>query len=273
MFCECNDNTKAVSTKNILSRRDIVLGLATGSVALVTSCSTNSETGRQQIAFVSDSQLSQLSISAWQEMKTKLPISKDAKYRSRVVNVGSKVAAISNIQNAAWEYEVFDSPQVNAFVLPGGKVGVYKGLLDLTENDDQLACVLGHETGHVSGRHASERMSRGLLAQGALTVAQVGVARTSVSAGAQKDIMTALGLGVQYGIVLPFSRDQELEADIIGLKYMQRAGYDPRQSINLWQRMAKSSSGKPPEWLSTHPSEQTRIQRLSEELKKMGYAV
>lgn len=272
MSCLCQ-NHKKIELHAPLSRRDMVMGLATGTLVLVSGCATNPETGRQQINLVSDSQLLSLSLSAWNDVKSKTPISKDTRAKARVAEIGSRIAGVSHIQNAEWEYEVFDSPQVNAFVLPGGKVGVYKGLIDLVENDAQLACVVGHETGHVSGRHASERLSRGVLAQAGMAVAQAGASKTALSTGAQRDLMTALGLGIQYGVILPFSRDQELEADILGLRYMRDAGYDPRQSLNLWQKMAAASQNKPPEWLSTHPSEATRISRLSDELRRMGYQV
>lgn len=275
MTCSCglNHHEKPEDARNGLSRREMVMGLATGSLVLVSGCATNAETGRSQLMLVDDAQLVQLSASAWTDVKQKTPAVKDQKMINRVTKVGQKIAAVSNIQNAQWEYQVFDDKTINAFVLPGGKVGVYKGLLDLVENDDQLACVLGHETGHVSGRHAAERMSQTVAAQIGMGVAQIGLGQTKLSAGAQQDIAQALGLGVQYGVLMPFSRSQESEADIIGLRYMKNAGYDPRQSIRLWQRMAEANKNKPPEFLSTHPSEETRIARLTEELRKMGYTV
>lgn len=272
MVCNCHPNSQNAPIKE-LSKRDIVLGLASGSLVLVTGCQTNDITGRQQIAFVSDNELATMSLSAWSELKAKTKVTTDANARARVANVGSKIAKASAIPNAQWEYEVFDTPDVNAFVLPGGKVGVYQGLLNLVQNDAQLACVLGHEAGHVSGRHASERYSQAILAQVGMVAAQVGATRIPVSSQAQKDIVTALGIGVQYGILLPYSRKHELEADLIGLKYMINAGYDPRESVKLWQRMAASAKNKPPEFLSTHPSEETRIARLTDELRKLGYQV
>lgn len=269
MNCLCHNHQEIKS----LSRRDIALGLASGSLVLVSACSTNSETGRKQIAFVPDGELAALSLSAWNDLKSKTKISTDKNAKARVANIGGRLAQFVNTPNAQWEYEVFDTPEVNAFVLPGGKVGVYRGLLDLVQNDAQLACVLSHECSHVSARHASERMSQGVLAQLAILGAQVGAQKIPVSAGAQKDIVQALGLGVQYGVLLPFSRKQELEADILGLKYMKSAGFDPRESVKLWERMAAAQKSKPPEFLSTHPSEETRIKRLKEELVKMGYQV
>ena len=253
MNCLCHKDTPKT-----LSRRDIALGLASGSLVLVSGCETNSETGRQQLAFISDSQLASLSLSAWNDLKSKTKVSTDAKHNSRVSLVGQKIAGVVNIPNPTWEYAVFDTDEVNAFVMPGGKVGVYRGLLDLVQNDAQLATVLGHESAHVTARHASERMSQSVVAQLGLTVAQVGATKVPVSAAAQKDIVSALGLGIQYGVLLPFSRNQESEADILGLKYMQKAGYDPRESVKLWERMAANQKTRPPEFLSTHPSEETQ---------------
>jgi predicted Zn-dependent protease len=269
MPCSCHTHNPSRE----LSRRDVALGLATGSLLLVSGCATNPETGRSQLAFVPDSQLASLSLSAWNDLKSKTKVSTDTKAKARVSQIGSKIAQVSSIKNAQWEYEVFDTADVNAFVLPGGKVGVYRGLLDLVQNDAQLACVLGHETGHVSGRHASERMSQGVVAQLGMAAAQAGATKVAVSPEAQKDIVTALGIGIQYGVLLPFNRNQEMEADIIGLKYMKNAGYDPRESVKLWERMAAANKTRPPEFLSTHPSEETRIKRLKEELTKMGYQV
>lgn len=269
MNCKCHE----IHNKKTLSRRDIAIALATGSIAFVTGCETNSETGRSQLAFIPDGQLASLSISAWNDVKAKTKILTDTNARNRVASIGGKIAKIVNIPNATWEYEVFDTLEINAFVLPGGKVGVYSGLLDLVQNDAQLACVLGHETGHITGRHASERMSQGLVAQLGLSAAQKGALKVAISPEAQKDFITALGLGVQYGVLMPFSRNQETEADILGLHYMKSAGYDPRESIKLWERMAEAQKMHVPEFLSTHPSEETRISRLKAELVKMGYQV
>lgn len=269
MNCACHK----IHDKKTLSRRDIAIGLATGSLALVTGCETNSETGRSQLAFIPDGQLAALSLSAWNDVKAKTKISTDTNARNRVASIGGKIAKIVNIPNATWEYEVFDTAEINAFVLPGGKVGVYRGLLDLVQNDAQLACVLGHETGHVTGRHASERMSQGVVAQLGMSAAQIGASKVAINPEAQKDLVTALGLGVQYGVLMPFSRNQESEADILGLHYMKNAGYDPRESIKLWERMAAAQKTRIPEFLSTHPSEETRIARLKAELVKMGYQV
>lgn len=262
-----------IDDKKSLSRRDIAIGLAAGTIALVTGCETNSVTARSQLAFISDAQLAALSLSVWNDIKIKTKISTDNDARNRVASIGGKIAKIVNIPNANWEYEVFDTSEINVFVLPGGKVGVYRGLLDLVQNDAQLACVLGHETAHVTGRHANERMSQVVVAEVGMNASQIGATKFAISPKAKKNLVTALGLGVQYGVLMPFSCNQEIEADILGLLYMKNAGYDPRESIKLWERMRIAQNISVPEFLSTHPSEETRIARLKSELVKMGYQV
>jgi len=160
---------------------------------------------------------------------------------------------------ANWETIVFDSDTVNAFAMPGGKVGVYTGLIDLTENQDQLAAVLGHEIGHVMAHHAAERLSTAQMTVLAMTAAGVALSRNQD----QAIIMAALGIGAQIGIQLPFSRVHESEADQIGEELMAKAGFDPAQSIRLWELMEKGGGARPPELLSTHPDPMNRAQRLN----------
>lgn len=157
---------------------------------------------------------------------------------------------------------VFDSDQVNAFALPGGKIGVYTGLLNVAVNQDQLATVIGHEVAHVLADHSNERLSQSQLANTGLSITSVALGSSEYKQY-QGMTMAALGLGVQYGVILPYGRTQESEADIVGLEYMAKAGFDPNQSVDLWKNMAKASGGnQPPELLSTHPSHSTRIKDL-----------
>lgn len=270
MDCACHK----IDDKKSLSRRDIAIGLAASSIAIVTGCETNSKTGRRsQIAFIPDAQLAALSISVWNDIKIKTKISTDNNARNRVASIGGKITKVVNIPYANWEYEVFDTPEINAFVLPGGKVGVYRGLLNLVQNDAQLACVLGHEIAHVTSKHASERMSQVMDTQIGMNAIQTGVTKFAISPEAQKNLVTTLGLGVQYGILMPFSRNHEAEADILGLHYMKKAGYDPRESIKLWERMQIVQKTSATEFILSHPNEETRIARLKSELVKMGYRV
>jgi predicted Zn-dependent protease len=164
----------------------------------------------------------------------------------------------------AWEVVVFDSKQVNAFALPGGKIGVYTGILNVTENQDQLGAIIGHEVGHVIEHHSNERLSASKISNIGLAVGTVAVGASDVE---NKDLWVAgLGIGVQYGLIMPYSRSHESEADIIGQDLMARSGFNPKASIKLWQNMAKLSKGAPPEFMSTHPSNATRIKQLTEHL-------
>jgi predicted Zn-dependent protease len=176
--------------------------------------------------------------------------------------VGRRIVNAAGRGGQSWEFVLFDSPELNAFVLPGGQVGFYRGLYEICERDDWIATVLGHEVGHVTGRHAAERYSREAATQTALQVA-----------GAQINsqlAIAALGLGAQVGLSLPFSREQESEADILGLNYMHAAGYDPRQAIPLWQRMSQSGA-RQPEFLSTHPDPANRIERIRAYINQQGW--
>jgi predicted Zn-dependent protease len=249
--------------------------LATGSLVLLApACETNELTGRQQfIGLASEQQLVQLSFSAWEEQKAKTPISRDPALNARLQRVGQRIAAAAGRQNQNWEFVVFDSPEKNAFVLPGNKVGFYKGLMQIADSDDQIAAVMGHEVGHVTGRHALERFSQG-------TAAQLGLAVGGAVAGSAIEnqqirtlTLAAVGLGVQVGVLLPFSRLQESEADRIGVDYMQAAGYDVRQSITFWQRMNQQGGSRPPQWLSTHPDPVERMNSLRAYINARGYAV
>jgi predicted Zn-dependent protease len=164
--------------------------------------------------------------------------------------------------SAAWEVVVFEDKAANAFALPGGKIGVYTGLLQVAKTQDQLAAVIGHEVAHVTARHANERVSTAFAAQAGLNIVDAIYGGTS----AGRNAMALLGLGTQVGILMPFGRAQESEADLIGLDNMARAGFDPRESITLWQNMAKAGGGAPPEFLSTHPSHGTRVEDLNKRM-------
>lgn len=256
-----------------LNRRDLVRGLAAGTIAVyaapLVGCAYNEELGRNQLMLVDDSQLAQLSLSAWADTLKKEKQVTDKAVVGRVRGVGDRIAKAAGRDNSTWEYAVFDDKQLNAFVLPGGKVGVYKGLLDLVKNDDQLATVIGHETGHVTARHGAERYSQSAAAGIGMTVAQVALDQGDVDH--RKEIAAVLGAGVTFGLILPYSRKHELEADRIGVDYMAKAGYRTRESVELWKLMSKAGGNKPPEFMSTHPSDSTRIAMLEQHILRMGY--
>ena len=180
---------------------------------------------------------------------------------SRLANATGKVGA-----DFDWQVSLIRSPQVNAFCLPGGKIVVYTGILPITQNEPALATVLGHEMAHATSRHGSQRVLEQSLAQTALT--GVAMSLSDMDYDKQRAVMGALGAGTQFGVLMPFSRKHESEADAIGLLYMGRAGYDPRESIRFWQRMENVGGPQPPEFLSSHPSHGTRIQQLEAEMPK-----
>lgn len=235
--------------------------LAVALMTLVVGCKT-SPTGRTQVALYSDSQMSQMGVASFEQMKTQQKVSKDSRVNNYVRCIAKDVIAVLPPKYAKqqWEVVVFDDPSANAFALPGGKIGVHTGLLKVAKNQDQLASVLGHEVGHVIAEHSNERVSRSTLLS---TGMQIGAAAMQMkNVQYRNEIMQLLGLGAQFGLVLPFSRTHESEADLIGLDLMAKAGFDPQESVSLWHNMAEAGSGKTPEFMSTHPSPANRIEQL-----------
>jgi metalloendopeptidase OMA1, mitochondrial len=244
--------------------RPVILTLSTITLAVVIiSCTTVPETGRRQLNFMSPQAEMQLGFSEFEKMKKDTPISKDAKLNDMVTRVGQRIAAVANLPDAQWEFVVFDSKEANAFCLPGGKVGIYTGILPITKDEAGLATVIGHEVAHAVARHGGERISRAMAAQ--MVGQAVGTATADSKYAAA--IQVAYGLGTQVGVELPHSRSQESEADRIGLIYMARAGYDPEAAVGFWQRFgeynAKAGSATPA-FLRTHPTDETRVKQLKE---------
>lgn len=237
-------------------RKLIILLLA----AMLTACAV-SPTGRHQLSLFPEQKIDQLGVQSYQKIKQETPASNNRALNNYVACVAH---AITAQVGGEWEVTLFQSDQVNAFALPGNKIGVYTGLLKVTQNQGQLAAVLGHEVGHVLAHHGNARMSTQFATQTAVQLASA-VAGGAGTAGGQL-AMAALGAGAQVGVLLPFSRGQESEADEIGEQLMARAGFDPRESIALWQNMQRQGGNKPPEFLSTHPSEGDRIKDLQKHL-------
>lgn len=232
------------------------------SCCLLTACAT-SPTGRSQFIYMPDSQINQMGLQAFDNLKTEKPVSKSTQY-TKFVNCIAE--AITYETGGDWEVVVFDDESLNAFALPGNKIGVHTGLIKLVENQHQLAAVIGHEVGHVLARHSNERLSQKTAVSSGVAIISAVSAPTSALG---QLAVSSLGIGAQYGIILPFSRTHESEADIIGLELMAKAGFDPRQSINLWQKMEQAKQGQQPaEFMSTHPSHDTRIKELSEHIPK-----
>ncbi|HEX9811264.1 MAG TPA: M48 family metallopeptidase [Burkholderiales bacterium] len=247
-------------------RRFLFIVLVAAVLAVVLyGCATVPETGRSQLILVDAGQVAQMSLAEFEKIKQSTPISRNAEDNAQVKRVGLRIAAVAPVPNAKWEFVVFDKPDVlNAFALPGGKVGVYSGLFKITKDDAGLATVLAHEVGHVVARHGAERVSEGLLVQlGGAVLAEA----TKTQPGAtQQIVQAAYGIGSGIGLVLPHSRLQESEADHLGLIYMARAGYDPQEAVEFWKRFSaynkQHGGGQPLEFLSTHPLDERRIAQI-----------
>lgn len=239
-------------------------------LAVVLAGCATSPTGRNQLKLFGDQKMSAMGDQSYAQLKQKTPVDNNAADNRFVECVAHAITAVPGVDDAAdgpWQVTVFKSDEINAFALPGGNIGVYSGLLPVTKNAAQLAAVIGHEVGHVLAGHPNERMSEQYATQGGLSVLSAFLG--GASGGGSQAIMSALGVGAQVGILLPFSRAQESEADLIGLELMARAGFDPRQSVQLWQNMSAATQGKKPnEFLSTHPSNDNRIQALQAHMDK-----
>ena len=236
--------------------------IGSGAIGLVLAvfalaCVTNSETKRKQFIVVSDAQMNSMGASSYAEIKNKEKISSNARLTTLIRDVGQRIAKASG-KAYDWEFNLFDSQEVNAWCLPGGKVGIYSAILPVAASNAGLAAVMGHEVAHAVLRHGAERVSQSLLVAGVMLTLDQAMADSK----RKPYVMAALGLGAQFGVVLPYGRKQEAEADTVGLEYMAKAGYDPAQAIELWVRMAKLSGGRSPEFLSTHPDPLNRSRAL-----------
>jgi len=249
----------------------VVFGLISV-LLLVEACKRVPITGRKQVSFVNEGELSTLSSQEYNKFLTENKVIRSGKDVERIQTIGKKIAAAveqyyrknkleKELANFAWEFNLVDDKTVNAWCMPGGKVVFYTGIIPICADDDGIAVVMGHEIAHAVARHGNERMSQGLLAQfggAALSVA------VSSQPGATQDLfMTAYGVGANMGVLLPFSRKHESEADKLGLVFMTMAGFNPDKAPEFWQRMAGDGGNEPPEFLSTHPNSTTRIKDLT----------
>lgn len=231
------------------------------------SCAT-SPTGRKQLKLYSKNQLAEMGAQAFDGMKSQQKVSQVPVENQFVSCVASYITkhVPTEVFDGKWELVVFDDEQINAFALPGGKIGVYTGLLNVAENQHQLAAVIGHEVGHVIAEHGNERMSNTALIGMGMDVTNQVLQNQQVAS--TNMIMAAIGMGVQVGVQLPFSRTHETEADLIGLELMARAGFNPVESVQLWKNMDAASGGsRQPEFLSTHPAPTTRISTLQDNMQ------
>jgi metalloendopeptidase OMA1, mitochondrial len=239
-----------------LTRRHFVLG---GTTLLLCGCATTPITGRSQLMLVSVEQETALGVQAYREVLQKEPVTQNPRYTTPVQRITKRLEEAANRPDLRWEVSVIEEDEtVNAFALPGGKIGVYTGIFPIAQTEAGLAIIMGHELGHVIARHGAERMSQQLGAQLLGSALAVGFQASPYA----NTIMAAYGLGAQVGVLLPYSRLQESEADRIGLILAAKAGYDPQAAVGVWQRMAKLSGRRPPPFLSTHPAPESRIEDI-----------
>lgn len=235
------------------------------------SCSTVPVTGRNQLSLIPASQLMSMSFQQYDQFLKENKLSDDAKQTATIKKVGSKIQKAvedymkmknlsEHLNGYSWEYNLVESDQVNAWCMPGGKVVFYTGILPICKDEAGIATVMGHEIAHAIAEHGGERMSQGLLVQ--LGGMGLQAALQNEPELTQQIAMTAFGIGSQVGVMLPFSRLHESEADHMGLIFMAMAGYNPNEAVDFWQRMAAQGGAAPPEFLSTHPSNDTRIKDL-----------
>ena len=237
-------------------------------VFLLTACATTPISDRQALILIPESQEIAFGKQAYNKALKDQEDSKDAHLNQVLQRVGRRIAEVSDMPKLDWEFRLIESNDKNAFALPGGKVAVYTGMLRICENEAGLATVLSPEIAHVIARHGAQRMSQQMLISGAMMGASISLRNNTQ----RSIILGALGLGVMYGITLPFSRGDEGEADQIGLVYMAKAGYDPEEAIQFWQRFSQAKGDKgPPEWASTHPADNTRIAGLKTYLSRAKY--
>lgn len=227
--------------------------------AIIVAACTTTPTGRSQLNLVGEGEMASMGAQSFNQMKSQLPISKDPRQNAYVQCIAKALLQVMNLNPSEWEVVVFQDKTPNAFALPGNKIGVHTGMLEVAKNQDQLAAVIGHEVGHVLAHHGAERMSQALVTQSGLAIASTALKMDSPKG---QLMMAALGMGAQVGVLLPFSRKQEAEADEMGADYMAKAGFNPAESVRLWVNMSAAGGGAPPEFLSTHPSSSSRIQHL-----------
>jgi metalloendopeptidase OMA1, mitochondrial len=257
-----------------ISRKSIV-SLFLGLTVMAAGCASAPYTGRRQILFTSEGNETRMGYQAFEQIKYKYRVSRDPELNALVAQVGRRIADAAQRPDYRWEFMVFDGKEANAFCLPGGKVGIFTGLLKYTRDEAGLAAVISHEVAHALARHAGERLSQSMLAQaGGLGL---GVALGGVGGIAGPAIMQGYSLGTQLGILLPYSRSQEYEADRVGLILMAKAGYDPAQALEFWKRMMNHEKGaKLPQFMSSHPNDASRLQELQAflpEARKYSVAV
>jgi predicted Zn-dependent protease len=236
------------------------LAIAAALLVAVVGCQTVPYTGRSELILVPEAQELRMGLESYREILGRAKIVRDPAVTERVQRVGRRIAAAAERPDYKWEFTVLDDKQVNAFCLPGGKVAVYTGILPIVPDDASLGAVLGHEVAHAIARHGGERMSQTLLLQVGLAATQIALANREPAMVQQ--VTALLGAGASVGLLLPWGRNQESEADRLGLIYMAKAGYHPSAARDLWVRMGQLGGARQPEFLSTHPAPETRVKQI-----------
>ncbi|MCC7460766.1 MAG: M48 family metallopeptidase [Proteobacteria bacterium] len=232
----------------------------------LSSCVTLPETGQKKLLLTSVSQENQMGEEGYKEVISKAKLANNLPAAKVLQRTGSRIAVVTGQSDFKWEYNLIDDKQLNAWCMPGGKIAVYTGILPFMKTEGGMAAVIGHEVAHATLRHSGQRMTQELGTQMVLGMAGASLANSPY----QNQIMAAMGAGATVGVLLPYGRGHETEADTIGLKYMAEAGYDPREALSFWERFsAATSQGAPPEFLSTHPGGETRINNLKKNMKAM----
>ena len=255
-----------IALRRPASRLPVRLLAAAVAASALSACAYNEALGRNQLLLVDNASLAQQSNAAWREAISKPGVQTAGAQVDRIRRVGNRRVQAAGLGGRSWDYAVFSEKSPNAFVLPSGQIGVTDSLLALVQNDDQLATVIGHEIGHVVANHAAERAS-------SQAATSIGLAAVGGAAGRYGDAVNAYGgLAAQYGLLLPYSRRDELEADRLGVDYMQAAGFRPSQAVALWRLMAAQRQANIPQFASTHPSDATRIDLLQQYIAGKGWS-
>ncbi len=236
--------------------------LVLAGVLALAGCGGGGSTGLG-LNVVDPAQIDQMGVETWQAIKAKTPATRDSNKQAAAQQIAQRILQASGKDPQQWEVQVFASDEVNAFALPGGKIGVYEGMFDVATTPDQMAAVIAHEVSHVEAAHAAQRVNTEVGTQLAAQIA--GSAAAAAGIATPETVAQVVGVGAQYGVTLPYSRNQELEADKLGLRAMARAGYDPRAAVDLWKKMSQQGQ-RAPAFASTHPAPQDRIAALNAEM-------
>jgi predicted Zn-dependent protease len=259
-------------------RRSLALVFALALAWAISACAPVAGTGRSQLSLVNDAELNQSAALQYRQLLQESRLSTDRQASAMIKRVGARISAAARdlmasygreneIANYQWEFNLIDSDEVNAFCMPGGKVAFYTGILPVCQDEAGVAAVMGHEVAHALARHAAERVSQQMMSNIGQSLLGIGLSLGGVSGGTADLAMTAFAIGSQYGVLLPYSRAHESEADRIGMSLMAMAGYDPHAAVDLWRRMARTSGrSQPPFFMSTHPTDQKRISDLEKYL-------